>query len=148
MKEVTLQELANRVLARLETKTRDNGNDFISLSSGTAPWMKELARTAHAGMLPDDFKYAFIQEALQAISEHDDADDALDSLEADVYNADLLAWLSSNLTRSSYVDEAVSNFGAASDTMQNIQMGQVEEKREVFNLVRTALEEQAAEEVA
>lgn len=151
MNEITVQEMANRMLGQMETKRRDSGDEFVSLKKGHAGWMRDITREAHSKMAPDDYKYRFIELALQAISSHDSMDEALDSLEADPYNADLLAWLSSNLTRSSYVDDAVKNFGMTSDsfdTMAVIGMGQVEEKREVFSLVLRGLEKQAQEEAA
>ena len=45
--------------------------------------MSTVCRKAHdnAQMLPDDWRYEFIEQAVDALAEHEDADAARDSLE-------------------------------------------------------------------
>lgn len=142
----TIKELADQVYAQFEKRTRDNGREFWALKDGKPEWMQEMCHEAHGGMLPDDWKYQFVLEAVVALSEADDPDDV--QLEADVYNHELLQWLASHLERAGYVDEAVQSYGIESkgfDLMQVIALGQLHEKEEVLGIVRSYLERRAEE---
>jgi len=134
---MNIQELATQYTSWFETATRGDDTDFIRLKTEDENIM-QLIRSAHGDMMPDDFKYQFICEALQAISETDDIDDIC--LEPDCYNRDLLKWVSSNLTRASYVDEAVEEIGYK-DFYNSLAIGQLREKDEVLYSVRASLEE-------
>lgn len=140
----TIQELATEVLNQFETKKRDNDENFECLKDGSAEWMRDLVREAHDSSLPNDMTYSFITEALQALSDNEDLDDAMISLEPDVYNRDLLNWLASSISRAEIVNEAVEEYGLSSknfDLMQVIGMGQVKEKIEVFGVVLNQLQD-------
>lgn len=148
---MNIQELAQEVLKQFQTKTRDEGQSFVSLKDDHPEWMQDLCREAHGDMLPDDNRYEMIQEALQAIADSDeDADlsDVMHEIEADFRNADLLAWVSSSLSRAGYVNEAVeqgyadvSNF----DLFRTLQAGQIMEKNEVFASIQNSLEERLSD---
>ena len=73
----------------------------------------------------------------------DDLDDAGSEFAAskvDVYNSARLAWLSSNLTRAGYCDEAARDLGMEdADTFDRIGIGQYAESLEVFESVRQSL---------
>lgn len=136
---MTIQELARKYADSFETATRKDDTNFIRLKTEDEN-IKNLIYDAHNGMLPDDYKYQFIHEALEAleaIAECSDPDDI--QLESDVYNSDLLKWVSSHLNRSSYVDETVKNWEYTS-FFQVLAGAQYEEKREVLSLVRFSLE--------
>lgn len=133
---MTIQELANKYSEWFETAKRKDDTDFIRLRTEDEN-IKNLIYDAHDGMLPDDFKYQFIHEALEAIAECSDPNDI--QLESDVYNSDLLKWVSSHLTRSSYADETVENWKYTS-FFQVLAAAQYEEKREVLSSVRFSLE--------
>ncbi len=135
-----LKTVAQEMLNAFESKNRvDTGEQYYCLADDKEEWMQDICRNAHNDMLPDDFKYQFIHTALELMSEYDDADEGLDSLEPDTYNRDLLKWISSNLSRANYVDEAYENAGY--DGLYNtIRYGQLEEMREVYALVREGLE--------
>ena len=128
--------LAAEARAWFETTTRPDGVEYWRTKHGRPDWVTDLCRAAHDGMLPDDHKYAFIVEALDYLSDEGNDPDEY-APEADVYTSDLLAWLSSNVTRSGYVDQARSYglMDAITDLNTQIAIGQVEEKREVFTLV-------------
>jgi hypothetical protein len=134
-----IQKSAKEAFRALETKKRDNGDSYQAFKSGSPEWMKNLAREAHGDMLPDDFRYEFIAEALEAISRYDDTDEARDSLEADIYTHGLTRWLHSRNDRTSYVDQAIQEFGVSS-TDQALGLGQLLEKQEIFDLVVSFLE--------
>lgn len=65
--EKTLQELAGEAARWFETKTRDNGDVFVSLKDGHPEWLQELVWHAHeaGAMLPDDYRYGWSYEALE-----------------------------------------------------------------------------------
>ncbi|NJO48174.1 MAG: hypothetical protein HC840_00500 [Leptolyngbyaceae cyanobacterium RM2_2_4] len=140
---MTIQDLANEVLKAMTHGTRDNGDKFKALRDESPDWMQDLCQDAHARMLPDDHKYEFIFEALNALSDYDSEDDARDSIEADIYTSDLTAWLSSSNTRMEYVNEGVREFGIDADNFDlssALQVGQLTEKREVFESVLNSLQ--------
>ncbi|MGH6629302.1 MAG: hypothetical protein ACREB3_06195 [Burkholderiales bacterium] len=140
-----------------EQKTRDKGEKFWTLKNGRPQWAQDMVQEAHDTgggnlMLPDDWRYESIVDALDRIqdaSDDADLDELADEIEADVYNADLLKWLSSHLERAGYVDEAVNNLGWDKDggIFRAIQAGQIAEKREVYFSVLATLRERI-EEVA
>jgi hypothetical protein len=89
---ITLQALAREMSLAFETATRtSSGESFRKLRDGSPEWMTTVCRMAHddARLLPDDWRYAFIEEAVDALAEHENADEALASLEPDVYTSDL-----------------------------------------------------------
>jgi hypothetical protein len=133
---MNIQELARQYADWFETATRSDDTDFIRLKTEDDN-IHQLIRNAHGDMMPDDFKYQFIHEALEAIAETDDIDDVC--LEPDIYNRDLLKWVSSNLNRPNYVDEAVEELGYK-DLFNSLAIGQIREKDEVLYSVRASLE--------
>jgi len=112
-----------------ERRTRDNGESFYRLRDDAAEWLQGNAGSTvmhelHAALddrLPDDWVYEIAAHLADNISECDGADaaqerisDWADSL-VDVYNADRLKWLSSNLNTVYFVDDAVAEFGDHTD---------------------------------
>lgn len=133
--------LARYAYGHFTRKTREGGTEFWHTLDGTPEWIKTMCMEAHETMLPEDFKYEFIVEALSALSDHDDADSARDSLEPDIYNSELHRWLSSHLERAGFVDEAVSEYGHADSGIDgDLAQGQLREKHQVFDSVRDSLE--------
>jgi hypothetical protein len=133
---MTIQELARQYADMFITAQRDNEETYLTLRDSNDNLMS-LIRDAHGDMMPDDFKYQFIHEALEAIAETDDIDDI--NLEPDCYNRDLVKWVSSNLIRASAVDEAVENYSYKC-FYSALRMGQSAEKEEVLYFVRSSLE--------
>jgi hypothetical protein len=138
---MTIQELARSYTDLFVTGKRTNGNEYLFIKpfikTEAAENLKQLVHDAHNDMLPDDYKYQFIYEALEAISESDNPDEI--QLESDVYNSDLLKWVSSHLTRASYVDEAVETWEYRS-FFEALSAGQYQEKNDVLAIVRYSLE--------
>ena len=153
----TLQALAVEAHKHFELSERKNAEKtkYWKTKDGAPEWVKEMCHEAHRTgsgtwdvMLPDDFRYEFIEDALDKLANHEDADEAMDALEPDVYNHDRHKWLSSNLTRAGYVDEAVEEMDGHSDqgVDGDLGLGQLWERREVFGIVRKALEERLDED--
>jgi hypothetical protein len=147
----TLQELAVEAsgwFTRHKRNETDSDNDAIYvLKDGHPDWVKELAHKAHGDMLPDDWRFEFIVGALDALAENPDPDDI--TMDSDVYTHDLLAWLSSRIDRTSYVDEAVGEYlgdkWPDGGITTAIGWGQIQEKTEVLGLVRSYLEDRLEE---
>lgn len=79
---MTTQSRAQELSSAFERKTRDDGSEFVCLKDGSPAWMTSIVQHAHGGMFPDDWRYALIERAADAIAENDDIDNARDSLEA------------------------------------------------------------------
>ncbi|MFZ2886529.1 MAG: hypothetical protein WA021_01780 [Minisyncoccia bacterium] len=146
-----LQKLAKKVSEMFEIQYRlltPKEESFYCLKQKAPKWVKEMVQHAHGDMPPDDHKYDFIVEALNALADTDDWDEI--QLEPDVYNHDLLKWVSSNLTRAEYVNDAVTEFGLDTkdfDLFKVLGYGQYIEKQEVLSVVKDALTDRAAEEI-
>jgi hypothetical protein len=123
---------------------RDKERDLVLPVANAPQWFTDLCRTAHSDFPPDDWRYEFIQDALYALAEDADAEPDLDSLYP--YTKDRLNWLASSLNRSSYCDDAASDYGWPTSTDTLIAYGMQRELEEVFTLVRQWLEERAEEE--
>jgi hypothetical protein len=107
-----LQALAADYSSRFEQKTRDNGRTFYCVKDGQeTEALSNLCQHAHGDMLPDDWKYDFIVDALDAIGEAQNADCASDYLHDYIYNADCTAWLASHLDRADFCDQAARDMG-------------------------------------
>lgn len=137
---MTIKERAEELSAAFERRTRDDNKQFVTLRDGSPEWMKEVCRTAHGGMFPDDIRYEYIEATADLISETESIEDARDSIESDIYTRDLTAWLGSRAGRYSYCDEAIEEYGWPGDTIKLLQLGQHAERAEVFDLVVSALE--------
>jgi hypothetical protein len=83
-------------------------------------------------MMPNDWRFEFIQDALNALYP---------------YMADRLAWLASRLDRCDYCDRVAEESGSAPPSvLEAIAWGMAAELREVYDFVRSRLEELAGED--
>jgi hypothetical protein len=137
----TIQVLAQAMSKSFEGATRPSGEIFRKLKDGSPAWMTAVCRQAHdnAQLLPDDWRYAFIEEAVDALAQHEDLDAARDSLEPDVYTSELTGWLHSRNSRVYYLGEALTDYGSFRDGFQLLAAAQLCEKEEVFQQVLDAL---------
>lgn len=134
-----IQELALEYSELFKIQTRNNGREFLVCEVDDCHPLKDIIRKAHGEMLPDDYKYKFVHEALVNISNAADLDEV--QCEPDIYDHELLAWLSSNLSRVAYVDVAMLDNGHSKNgLMGDIAMGQWAKKSEVLSIVINELE--------
>lgn len=137
----TVNELAREALEWFETGTRDNGEEFVKTKNGRPEWLEALILNAHGDMLPDDYRYKFIRDALQYISDQDeDTDLDCPEIEADIYTSDLTKWLHSRNDRVYYLTEALETFEMR-DGFVALQSAQIIEKEEVYWSVLESLRE-------
>lgn len=151
----TVQQLAAAYLDQFESLERDNFSTY-KRKDDADDRLQELCYAAHDDMMPDDYKYNFIVDALGMIADADedaDLDDLYTEIEADVYNSNLLHWLSSNLNRADYIYHYIEEFGFPGIKIKHydqldtsefnffnlISNGQWMEKVEVFNSVLASL---------
>jgi hypothetical protein len=134
---MTIQEKAQEALKFYETKKRNDGNEFVTLKNGAPESLTFLNRNAHNGMMPDDWKYKFIEEALIGIAECSHPDEI--QTESDIYTHELTTWLSSNINRVEYITESLAHaeWKSGFDLLSH---AQYLEKIEVLHIVITELE--------
>jgi len=139
----TIRELASQMDDAFTVCKRDSGEQYFTLKDDAPEWMKDVCRAAHddGDIMPDDFRYEFIAEAVEIIATRNDFDDAVYEMEPDVYNNELLKWVGSSLSRASYVDDAAEEYGPAASLFEGLARGQLAEKHEVFHQVLEALRE-------
>ncbi len=152
----SLGEIAAGAAEQFEiAKRTSDEEEYVRLKDGAPEWLKDAVHEAHGDLLPDDWRYSMAREAFQTIAEAVDTD-GIESIEnefadnTDVYTADLLKWLASNLTRIGYCDEANNEYGFQKDTTTEeiIRRGQAGERLEVFGAIRRAIEAEQAEREA
>lgn len=137
----TVEDAARAMDAAFTTDTRNDGATYWKLRDGSPAWMTDVVRAGHGpDFFPDDWRYEFIQNAVNLLAEcSGDEDAARDSIESDIYTSDLTRWIASNLLRFGYCDEAMAEYGPVDDTIRLLQMGQHMEREEVFTAVYNAL---------
>ena len=138
----TVQELARLVRCTFSLETRENGTEYWTHNRCAPDWINELCHTAHGDMLPDDYRYKFIVQALNALEEAEDLDEAGHHWEFEPYLARLADWLGSHNHRFSYCDDWAEEMGQPEDTYHLLAGGHLQERLEVLALVRGSLEQQ------
>lgn len=138
----TLKSFIQTLVNSFQVKTRNICDTFYCVKDRAPCYISDLCHYAHDGMMPDDYKYQYIVEALEYINDNLDpfGDDSLDEIdvydacEPDYMNHDLLKWLSSNLERMEYVDQVLA--GMETPTLSTaLMMAQSEERAEVMQAV-------------
>lgn len=139
---ITLQALASKMSLAFESAIRtSSGETFRKLRDDAPEWMIFVCRAAYddSRLLPDDWRYIFIEEAIDALADHEDIDEASSSLQPDIFTSQLTAWLHSLNSRIYYLGEALTEFGCFRDGFQLLAAAQMIEKAEVFQQVVAAL---------
>jgi hypothetical protein len=141
----SIQKLAADLSKALETKKRDNGQEFVSLKDGSPEWMTQVIRSAHGDKLPDDTVYSFIEKAADALanaSEDAEPSDVILELEPDPYTAGLTAWLHARVDHVYYLTECLEE-NPYDDGFQLLAAAQQKQIHEVGYALVSALEEAA-----
>jgi hypothetical protein len=139
--EVTVQELAkeyNRYFVRDERK---DGKKFWKTKDERPQELHDLIMEAHGDMMPDDYRYEFIESSLSIIAESEDPDESIDQVDesVDIYTHELIDWLGSRTDRYGFVDEAVEDMGHGDSITDDITRGQMKEREEVHSSVLQSL---------
>lgn len=139
----TVETLAAEVNAALVRDKRNDGKEFIKLADGSPEWMTDLCRTAHGDMMPDDWRYEFIEDALSQIENGEEQIKDVGS--AYPYTTSRTDWLASRVDRFGYCDDAAEEYEGEGSLMDRICWGMDREMNETFDLVKTFLEERVTE---
>ena len=158
-----LQDTAREARKAFRLETRADGSSYWARGNDEPvlagdDWTNDLVYDAHRYgpgtsdvLLPDDYRYAVIVEALELFAGDQDEDAEWSfAFDHDVYTADLLKWISSNSVRLGYVQDAVDEglIGPDTSEAERLMMGQVVERREVFVSVLASLDARVAEVAA
>jgi len=139
----TIQSVAQEILNNMEEATRNDGSKYIRTIKDIE-WQKEIIFKAHQDRLPSDYIYEFIQDALYAIVDAEDNEEAIEEaiygIEADVYTSDLTRWLHSNNHNVYYLTEALEEF-EIKDGFQALAIAQQKQKQEVAIKVLNGIKE-------
>src|SRR5690606_4982391 len=134
---MSIQNLAREALGYFVLKERPDGETFWTVKDGSPQWVRDLCFKAHDNgeILPDDWRYRFIVESLETLSECEDPYDVY--IEIYTHSGELLKWFSSSLARLQWVQEAVEgmDWENSFDILLALQAGQLHEKEHVFNVV-------------
>ena len=138
----TVQELAKMARCAFSLETRPGGSEYWTSNRCAPDWITDLVRTAHGDMaLLEDCRYQFIVEALNALEESEDPDEARAGYEFEPYYGRLVDWLGAYCGhRFSYCDEWASEMGHPEDPYHLLAGGHLAERLEVLDLVRGSLE--------
>jgi hypothetical protein len=134
-----VHDLAEKLSQALTTDKRNDGSEFVHLKDNAPAWMTEVIRSVHGEKLPDDTTYAFISKCADAISEGDDANDAITEIEPDIYTQDLTAWLHSRADHVYYLTEVLEE-SEVKDGFQLLAAAQQKQIQEIGFALISALE--------
>lgn len=104
----------------LEQRERSDGGKFYCLRDDAPEWMREAARDAHRGMMPNDWTYRLIYRmadgiacALQSNDDPDMSEVILNAADYAIpdYNSERLEWLSSHGSRVDLLDDFLCEYG-------------------------------------
>jgi len=143
----TIKEFAEELQGYLTTDKRDDDTQFIKTTENCPTWFKSLVMEAHGEMMPEDYKYQFVSDAIDYIADNGDNDDLLDcpEIEPDWYTSDLTAWLHSDNRRVYYLTEVLEELGIK-DGFQALASAQLREKEEVYFIILNGIRERLTEE--
>lgn len=107
---------------------------------------QEFFHHAHGDFMPDDHRYRMIHSILQEMDDIEEYEDLnVDDL-IPIYTNDLIGWLDSSITRLSYCDQYLEEYGEISDTISLLSGGYMMELQEVYDLIVEWLDENTDEE--
>lgn len=141
-----LAQLAGEAARFFETRERSNGEQYIARREDAPEWVLEMILAAHDGKLPDDYTYACICDALEAIRSGEGRELELIAGEmadeGDLHTAALLEWVKSSEHRIGYVDDELAGWAAdMPPTLTTVvRLAQTRERHEVFEAVAEQLQ--------
>ena len=117
-------------------------DEYFYIRKDDAPeWVTQLVKEVHGEMFPDDYKYKFVVDALEALADADDIDTAEEIMREgiEIYTYKLMHWVQSHTDRLAMANEHGKEFEA--DTIEAfLTGGQFNERWDVFSLVLSTLE--------
>jgi hypothetical protein len=145
----TIQQVAQEVVDNMVYD--DEKKIYHQKKCGDPEWIQDMIHECHyQGMLPDNYVFEWVYEFCNEIADLDEDGDPLDiEVHADTYTHDLLKWLSSNLTRMDFVEDAIDEYYNCNDKCDlalMIGIGQEKEMQEVLYTLADKLQDRIDEE--
>ena len=130
--------------ARIARAFFETGEDTVYCIPGTPQWVYDIVLDVHEDFTPDAYKYDMIVQCLDTIIKHGGPLYLCEAPEPCSYASSLTDWLNSSTMRLGYCDEASREAGTVSiSTYHALQRGQLQENKEIMQIVYDALENRA-----
>jgi hypothetical protein len=113
-------------------RTSRGEREIVAIKDGAPQWVTDMCRAAHGDMMPDDWRFEMIEDALIAIENGDEFFD-IDSLYP--YTHDRLNWFASRNDRHCFCDEAANTWGPFNSIMDQVAAGMSMELEEIKGLL-------------
>lgn len=136
---MNIHDLAQAYLAHFKPIALSDEVPMVCLCDDAPENLRHLVRQAHDGMPPDEYRFAFVEDALTKLAECLSRNDAYDQLEADSDTRDLTTWLGSRPIRIDYLTEALKEYGALGSGFDLLVAAQLIERQEVFDVAYDSL---------
>jgi len=137
---MTIQEKAEKLVSGMTHTVRGDKTIVIIKYGELHDTLLNITfEVSEATSLSMDSVYKFTYEALVALSENDDTDEARESIEADTYTGELTAWLAENVNNVDYLTQALKEY-THDDGYQALATAQLLAKQEVFDTVVSEIE--------
>jgi len=144
----TIQQMAQEVVDNMVYD--EDKKIYHQKKCGDPQWIQDMIYACHYnGMLPDDYIYEWVYDFCVEIAGLEDGDEPLEiEVHSDTYTHDLLKWLSSNLARIDFVEDAFDDSGCSRkcDLVLMIGLGQEKEMQEVLYTIIDKLQDRIDEE--
>lgn len=125
-----------------QRKSRETGETFYCIADDAPDWVVDAVRDCHDGELPNDWRYETVAAIFDCVADGwDDSAEIANGL-TDIYNSDLLQWLSDNATRADYIDEARAEWLTGdANLIAQVMAGQYLAIEEMASQILAAIEE-------
>ena len=135
---------ASYTLKWLEARPERKSVRSVYLKAGTPDWAYDLAHAVHdnANIAPDDYRYLFLEQSLDAIVDNDGDIEAAEEQLQDVYQSryDLGQWFAESHDGWNRTEDAIKELGTH-DLEAAMSFAQAGERLEVFHIVVSFLAE-------
>ena len=133
--------LVRKILSGMEYKEDIRNGIWVNNN----PTYQDFFYTCHNDMLPDDHKYRMIHSILQEMDDTEEYEDLNTDNLIPIYTNELISWLDSSISRLSYCDQYLEEYGEISDTISLLSGGYMMELNEVYYLIMEWLDENTEE---
>ena len=125
-----IKEVAHLQKQSFIIKTIDDSYDVITACNSNV-YLKNFIKKVHKSEFPDDFIYKTIYNCIESISNGNcEILSILEDVTADIHTYELIQWSVSNLSRTSYIDDILSNY-MVEDFNELLQFAQSKEIEEI-----------------
>lgn len=142
----TLKSFIEKCSSDFTESTRTNGEKYTFCKNNVLT-QDEVREIHGSDLMPDDYRYNVISRIFDTLNSYNVSDEnTLDDLRGeivdslvDIYNHDLLNWLSSNLSRAELCNEALNQGYAQNDIYSIVKCAQYIEIETIYNNIQAFL---------